>query len=113
MMCTNNNIYSGRAGDHSVRQKTLRITNPLSQHHLPNRITQHNKLHKIIKLIKTLNPIEHIIFGLHTLAFTFSRVTKEDSLIRLEHRTAACEALILTLIGFVNCVAKLAHSVAP
>lgn len=32
------------------------ITNPLPQHRHPNRITQHNKLHKIIKLITTLNP---------------------------------------------------------
>lgn len=49
-------IHGSRAGDHLVRHKTVWITNPLPQHHLPNRITQHNKVHKIIKLITTPNP---------------------------------------------------------
>lgn len=45
-----------QSGACMVRQETVWITTPKSQHHLPNRITQHNKLHKIIKLITTLNP---------------------------------------------------------
>lgn len=73
--------------DHLVRHKPVRITNPLPQHHLPNRITQHNKLHKIIKLITTLNPCliqsaQLTYAGIHIATFT---ATKENRLIRLEN----------------------------
>lgn len=101
---------------HSVRHsETVRITGPPPQHQLPNRITQHNKLHKIIKLITTLNP------GLMRPAqLTWAgiqrrhihRHKREQSYKTREHRTAACGALILALIGFVNYVTKLTLSMA-
>lgn len=106
-------LHGGRVGDHLVRQKTVWITNLLPQHHLPNRITQHNKRHKIIKLITTLNPCL-----IHSAQLTCAGILcqsshkREQSYKTGEHRTAACDALILALIGFVNYVAKLTLSLA-